>query len=202
MVVLVLVGVLTGVVQADKLELQVKLGKKVPVQLKDVTIAEALAEIGEKADLEIVLSDEAAWKLPQGAATRLRVMLKGPLVESLAEMLNVFFMRYAVGEEQVTIYPRPELEHILGRPTTRQLELLKDIYTKRIEVYKLEDVQGTINEALGRPVLISPVDPAALPMPAPPKRFVYHLSPTTARNKKRSPQKSATDKPSSTMNPS
>jgi len=41
-------------------------------------------------------------------------------------------MRYAVGDEQITIYPRPELEHIIGRPGTRQLELLKKIYSLRI----------------------------------------------------------------------
>jgi hypothetical protein len=60
-VVLVLVGVLAGFAQADKLELQAKLSKEIKIQLKDVTIVEALEEIGEKAGLEIVLSDE--WKL-------------------------------------------------------------------------------------------------------------------------------------------
>ena len=157
-VVLVLVGVFGGFVQADKLELQAKLSKEVKIQLKDVTIVEALEKIGEKAGLEIVLSDEAAWKLPQGAATRLSVMLQGPLAESLTEMLNAFFMRYAVGEEQITIYPRPELEHILGRPTTKQLELLRDIYTKPIEVYWNEEPQSSINEALGQEVLVLPID--------------------------------------------
>jgi len=157
-VVFALVGVLAGFVQADKLELQAKLSKEVPIQLKDVTIVEALDEIGKKAGLEIVLSDEAAWKLPQGGATRLRVGLKGPVAESLTEMLNAFFMRYAVGEEQITVYPRPELEHILGRPTTRQLELLRDIYTKPIEVYWNGEPQKSINEALGQEVLVLPID--------------------------------------------
>jgi hypothetical protein len=156
-VVLVLVGVLAGFAQADKLDLQAKLSKEIKIQLKDVTIAEALEKIGEKAGLDIVLSDEAVWKLPQGGATRLRVMLQGPLAESLTEMLNAFFMRYTVGAEQITIYPRPELEHILGRPTTKQLELLKTIYTSPIELYFLDDVQRTINVALGEKVFISPI---------------------------------------------
>ena len=66
MVVLVLVGVLAGFAQADKLDLQAKLSKELKIQLKDVTIVEALEEIGKKAGLEIVLSDGAVWKLPQG----------------------------------------------------------------------------------------------------------------------------------------
>jgi hypothetical protein len=153
-VVLVLVGVLAGLVQADKLELQAKLSKEVKIQLKDVTVVEALEKIGEKADLEIVLSDEAVWKLPQGGETRLRVMLQGPLAESLTEMLNAFFMRYAVGEEQITIYPRPELEHILGRPTAKQLHLLREIYTAPMETYQ-KSPQKTINNTLGD-VVITP----------------------------------------------
>jgi len=49
-------------------------------------------------------------------------------------MLNAFFIRYVVGDDEITIYPRQELEHILGRPSTEQLELLKKIYSCRIEV--------------------------------------------------------------------
>jgi len=47
-------------------------------------------------------------------------------------MLNAFFMRYAVGNEEITIYPRAELEHIIGRPNAKQLELLKKIYSMNI----------------------------------------------------------------------
>ncbi len=126
-----LVCISAGYVRADKLGLQEKLSKDVKIQLKDVTIAEALEKIGEKAGVTLVLSDEAAWKLPQGAATRLSVVLSGPLAESMTEMLNAFFMRYAVGHEEITIYPRPELEHILGRPTVGQLEVLKAIIRTR-----------------------------------------------------------------------
>jgi len=157
-VVLVLVGVLAGFVQADKLDLQAKLSKEIKIQLKDVTIAEALEKIGEKAELEIVLSDEAVWKLPQGGATRLSVMMQGPLAESLTEMLNAFFMRYAVGEGRITIYPRLELEHILGRPTFKQLELLRDIYIKPVTSYWAGEPQRAINEALGREVIVLPID--------------------------------------------
>jgi len=152
-----LVCISAGHVWADKLALQEKLSKDVQIQLRDVTIAEALNEIGQKAGVKIVLSDEAAWKLPQGQATRLSVMLDGALAESLTEMLNAFFMRYAVGEKEITIYPRPELEHILGRPTTKQLKLLNAIYTKPIGIYYLDEEQRSINEALGIWVLISPI---------------------------------------------
>jgi len=103
------------------------------------------------------LSDEATWKLPQGEATRLSVMMQGPLAESTTEMLNAFFMRYAVGDEEITIYPRPELGHILGRPTTKQLQLLKAIYTRPIRRYFVDKVQTSINEALGSEVLVSPI---------------------------------------------
>jgi len=75
----------------------------------------------------------------------------------MKEMLNAFFMRYAIGDEEVTIYPRPELEHILGRPTTKQLKLLAALYTNPIRVYFLDDVQESINAALGQQVLISPI---------------------------------------------
>lgn len=124
-----LIGLLVDYAFADKLQLEQKLSKPVSISLTDVTIVEALEKIGHEADLKIGLSDEAVWKLPQGEATRLSVTLDGPLAESLSKMLNAFFMRYAVGDEQITIYPRPELEHVIGRPSTRQLELLKNMYT-------------------------------------------------------------------------
>jgi len=155
-----IIGIGAGHVRADKLQLQEKLSRDAKIQLNDVTIAEAIKKIGETAEVKIVLSDEAVWKLPYGEATRLSVALTGPLADSLTEMLNAFFMRYAVGEDKedkITIYPRPELEHILGRPTTKQLELLKRIYTRPIEVYFLEELQRTINQALGQDVLISPI---------------------------------------------
>jgi len=145
-------------VQADKQQLQEKLSKDISIRLSDVTISNALESIGQKAGVKIVLSDEAVWKLPYGEVTRLSVSLSGPLADSLTEMLNAFFMRYAAGEEEITIYPRPELEHILGRPSAKQLELLKAIYTKTIRVYYLEQVQKTINEALGQQILISPIE--------------------------------------------
>lgn len=152
-----LVCVSVGYVRADKLQLQEKLSKDIDIQLRDVTITEALGKIGQKAGVKIFLSDEAAWRLPYGEATRLSVSLSGQLADSMTEMLNAFFMRYALGDEEITIYPRPELEHILGRPTTKQLELLKAIYTRPIKTYFLDQVQGTINEALGQEVLISPI---------------------------------------------
>jgi len=152
-----IIGIGAGYVQADKQQLQEKLSRDAKIQLNDVTIAEALKKIGETAEVKIVLSDEAIWKLPYGEATRLSVALTGPLADSLAEVLNAFFMRYAVGDEEITIYPRAELEHILGRPTTKQLELLKRIYTRPIEVYFLEELQRTINQALVQDVLISPI---------------------------------------------
>jgi len=154
---IVIVGIGVGYVRADKLQLQEKLSKDAKIQLNDVTIAEALKKIGETAEVKIVLSDEAVWKLPFGEATRLSVSLSGPLADSLTEMLNTFFMRYAVSDNEITIYPRAELEHILGRPTTKQLELLKRIYTRPIEVYLLEELQRTINQAVGQDVLISPI---------------------------------------------
>jgi len=131
---ILIIGIGAGYARADKQQLQAKLGKDVGFEFKDVTIAQALGEIGQEAGAKIVLSDEAVWKLPQGEATRLSASLKGPLADSLTEMLNAFFMRYAVGYDRITIYPRPELEHILGRPTIEQLELLKKIYSLRIKV--------------------------------------------------------------------
>lgn len=154
---IVIIGIGAGYVRADKLQLQEKLSRDAKIQLNDVTIAQALNKIGESAEVKIVLSDEAIWKLPYGESTRLSVALTGPLADSLTEMLNAFFMRYAVGYDEITIYPRPELEHILGRPTTKQLELLKRIYARPIEVYFLEELQRTINQALGQEVLISPI---------------------------------------------
>lgn len=153
-----LVFISAGYAWADKAELQAKLSKEVKIRLSDVTIVEALEKIGEKAAVKFVLSDEAVWKLPQAGATRLSVMLDGPLAESMTEMLNAFFMRYAVGDEEITIYPRLELEHVLGKPTAKQLELLKDIYTKPIQVYFLDEVQKSINVALGQEILVSPLE--------------------------------------------
>jgi len=151
-----LIVVSAGYARAEKTELQEKLSKDVNIKLKNVTIAEALEKIGKKAGVYFTLSDEAVWKLPQGEATRLSVALDGSLAESMTEMLNAFFMRYVVGDEEITIYPRPELEHILGRPTAKQLELLKAIYTRAIKRYKSSG--DLINDILGQEVLILPVD--------------------------------------------
>jgi hypothetical protein len=158
-VVLVAVSVfiLAGVVQADKPQLLEKLSADFEIRLTDVTIIEALDKIGQKSGVKLALSDEAVWKLPYGEATRLSVTLQGPLADSLTEMLNAFFMRYAVGEQEITIYPREELDRILGTPTTKQLELLRVLYTEPIEVYIRDDVQQTINAALGQKVLIAPI---------------------------------------------
>lgn len=130
---ILIICVAAGYAQADKQQLMEKLSGNVRIQIEDATITEALTKIGQAAEVKIVLSDEAIWKLPYGEATRLSVSLSGPLADSLTEMLNAFFMRYAVGEDEITVYPRQELEHILGRPSTEQLELLKNIYTCRIE---------------------------------------------------------------------
>jgi len=127
----VLLASLAGFALADKATLQEKLGESIKIRLENVTFAEALAKISEKAGIEIVLSDHAEWKLPQGAATRLSVTLDGPLAASLADMLNAFFMRYAVGQDKITVYPRPELDHIIGRPSTGQLDLLNKIYCNK-----------------------------------------------------------------------
>jgi hypothetical protein len=157
-VVIVLIGVLAGVARADKLTLQEKLSRELKVKLTDVTIAGALETIGKKAGVKFVLSDDAEWKLPYGKATRLSVALDGPLAESMTQMLNMFFMRYSAGDQEITIYPRPELKHIVGRPNARQLELLRDLYTKPIEVYFVDKVQETVNKALAQQVLISPLE--------------------------------------------
>jgi hypothetical protein len=155
---IVLIWILGGPIYADELSLHEKLSQDIKIQLKDVTVAEALERIGKKAGVRIVLSDEAIWKLPQGQATRLSVMLDGPLAESLTDMLNAFFMRYAVGDEEITIYPRVELEHILGRPTPKELELLGKIYTGRLTVLRTPNIYVIMNELLDEPVLILPLD--------------------------------------------
>ncbi len=131
-VALLIVGTGTGYLYADKQELQAGLSKKATFEFKDVTLAQALEDIGQKAGVKIVLSDEASWKLPYGGATRLSASLSGPLADSLSEMLSELFMRYAVGDDEITIYPRRELEHILGRPTTSQIILLRHLYIDRL----------------------------------------------------------------------
>ncbi len=148
-----LLCIFAGRAQADKLQLQEKLSADVEIQLRNATIAEALEKIGQKAGVKFVLSDEAVWKLPNGEATRLSVTLGGSLADSMKEMLNAFFMRYAVGNEEITIYPRAELEHILGRPNTGQLELLKKIYSSmRVSArngVSQDVVEGLLKNAFG-----------------------------------------------------
>jgi hypothetical protein len=75
----------------------------------------------------------------------------------MTQMLNEFFMRYAVGQSEITIYPRPELDHIIGRPSARQLGLLKALYTKPIRRYITDNVSATVNTALEQDVFISPI---------------------------------------------
>jgi hypothetical protein len=154
MIVVVLVfGVGNGFVQAGRQEILAMLSRKeAEFEFKDVTITEALDKIGQVAGGEIVLSDEAQWKLPQGQATRFSASLKGSLADCLTEMLNPFFMRYAVSDDKITIYPRKELQHILGRPTAEQLKLLKKIYSMRLDVKSgvpKDVVLGLIKDAFG-----------------------------------------------------
>lgn len=138
--------------------LEQKLNKEIKITLSDVLITEALDKISKDIDVPIMLSDEAEYKLPYGKSTRLSVTLKGPASEALTQMLNEFFMRCAVGPKEITIYPRPEMDHIVGKPSTRQLEVLKAIYTNPIKVYITDNVSATVNTALGQEVFISPID--------------------------------------------
>ncbi len=69
---IVIIGIGASYVRADKQQLLANLSrKKAEFEFKDVTIAEALKKIGETAEVKIVLSDGAVWKLPYGEATRL-----------------------------------------------------------------------------------------------------------------------------------
>lgn len=146
------VCVLTGTVRADKAQLLEKLDTGVEIELDDVSVAEALEAIGQKANVKIVLSDEALWKLPHGETTRLSVTLEGSLADGMTEMLSAFFMRYAVGEDEITVHPRQELEHVIGRPNIQQLELLKKMYGYRIEVspgFPREKLVSLIRKSFG-----------------------------------------------------
>ena len=138
--------------------LEDKMNTEIKINLDDVTIAEAIDKISEEIDIPIRISDDAEWKLPYGKSTRLSVALKGPAAEAVTQMLNEFFMRYALGQDEIVIYPRPELNHIIGRPSAKQLSLLKDVYTKPIRVYITDNVPATINIALNQDVFISPID--------------------------------------------
>jgi len=140
--------------RAEKKQLQEKLDKNINIDMNDVTIAEALEKIGQKAELKIVVSDEAVRKLPEGENTRLSVKLQGRLAESMTEMLSAFFMRYTVGDEQITVYPRPELEHIIGRPSTRQLKVLRNIYSMRI-TFSRGVPEESISSFIGRSLEVS-----------------------------------------------
>ncbi|MCP4260181.1 MAG: hypothetical protein GY774_22090 [Planctomycetes bacterium] len=150
--VILIIGIGTGYVRADKQELLTRLSRmKVEFEFKDVTFTEALDKIGSELGTQIVLSDEAQWKLPQGEATRLSASLKGSLADCLTEMLNAFFMRYTVSDDKITIYPRAELEHILGRPNTKQLELLKNIYAMKLSFdgsFSVENIHDLIRRTL------------------------------------------------------
>jgi len=161
---LVSLGIWIGDARADKAQLEEKLSQPLSIKLEDVTIAGALDQIGKQAGLQITLSPEAIWKLPEGVQTRLSVTLEGRLGESLEKMLKSFFLRYAVGSDSLTIYPRPELKHIIGRPTAGELKLLKNIYTNAMWVStsnkEVPDgfVQMVFNGLVGEPVSIMPPD--------------------------------------------
>lgn len=138
--------------------LEEKMNKEIKIELNDVTITEALKKISDEIDVPIQISDEAEWKLPYGKSTRLSVTLEGPASEAITQMLNEFFMRYALGQDEIVIYPRPELDHVIGRPSARQLNILKAVYTKPIELYITDNVSATVNTALDQEVFISPID--------------------------------------------
>jgi hypothetical protein len=147
-----IIGIGNGFAQAGRQEILAMLStKEAEFEFEDVTITEALNKIGQVAGGEIVLSDEAQWKLPQSQTTRMSALLEGSLAECLTEMLNAFFMRYAVSDDKITIYPRKELEHILGRPSNKQLKLLKNLYSIKISYngnYSDEQIKVLIGEVL------------------------------------------------------
>ncbi len=163
-VILIGLGFWIGDAGADKTQLEEKLGKSLSVKLEDVTIARALDQIGTEAGLKISLSPEAVWKLPDGLETRLSVTLDGRLGESLTKMLNSFFLRYAVGSDSLTIYPRPELKHIIGRPTAGEMKLLRNIYGNKMWVSTGQAeisepfVQQAINAMAQEPVNVMSVN--------------------------------------------
>ena len=130
----VVLASLAASVVADSTSLQEKLAQDIEIELTDVTMAEALSQIGTQAGITIELTDGAAWKLPAGEQTRLSVTLEGQLAQGLEQMLNEFLLRYAVGSESVVVVPRPELDRVLGRPTARLLTLLKNIYTNKMSL--------------------------------------------------------------------
>ena len=87
-VVVLVIGIGNGFVQAGRQEILAMLSREeADFEFKDVTITEALGKIEQVAGGEIVLSDEAQWKLPQGQATRLSAFLKGSLADCLTEMI-------------------------------------------------------------------------------------------------------------------
>ena len=153
-----IIGAGTSYVCADMQELQARLSKEATFEFKDVTIAQALEDIGQKAEVKIVLSDEAVWKLPFGESTRLSASLSGPLTDSVSKMLSELFMRYALGDDKITIYPRQELEHIIGRPTTRQIILLKHLYTERIRAEEQTSEQVLQRILMQFDVVIVPIE--------------------------------------------
>jgi hypothetical protein len=157
-------SVWVGDVRADRALLEERLRQELAIKLEDVTMAQALDQVGQKAGVKIALSPEAVWKLPEGEQTRLSVTLEGRLAESLEKMLNSFFLRYAVGGDSLTVYPRPELKHIIGRPTAQELTLLTNIYTYPMWVStsanEMPDrlVQKLFNGLAKEPVAIMPPD--------------------------------------------
>ncbi|MBN1359815.1 MAG: hypothetical protein JW993_04450 [Sedimentisphaerales bacterium] len=159
---LTIVALLAAISAADSTAVRAKLAQDVEIELTDVTIAEALERIGRQAGVAIELSDEAVWKLPDGRQTRLSVTLEGKLAEGLEQMLNEFFLRYAVGSESVVVYPRPELRHILGRPTPRLLRLLKNVYTNKMwlsgDARSAQFTQIVINQLAGEAVTLLPLN--------------------------------------------
>jgi hypothetical protein len=151
-------GIGAGNVHADKAQVEAKLGQELAIKLDNVTIVEVLKQIGEKAGVKISLSPEAVWKLPEGEQTRLSVTLEGRLAESLEKMLNSFFMRYAVSSDSLTIYPRPELKRIIGRPTAAELKLLVNLYGSRMWISGIVPAQKVVSFLVGEPVAIVPVE--------------------------------------------
>ncbi len=158
----VVIALVAGIVSADSAALQEKLKQDIKIELADVTMEDALDQIAKQAGVTIELSDEAVWKLPAGGETRLSVTLEGQLGEGLEQMLNEFFLRYAVGNRSVVVLPRPELRHILGRPTPQLLRLLKNIYTNQVRLSATARSrsfsQSVINQLAGEPATVFPLD--------------------------------------------
>lgn len=139
------------------------LDEPVSLDISEAPITEVLRQIHEQTGLRVILSDEAAARLPHGGQTRLRLQARNAtLRQALERIIQPVSLRMEVTPTGVVLHPSDELLRIGRRPTFNELAILAALAGEPLEPGA--PVEQQLRKITGDPrlqVLWHAIDPAA-----------------------------------------